>query len=233
MSDKREYYRRPDVVAGYDAWRFGSAGGRYVDELERGKVLELLRAVPRDAPVLDMPCGTGRLLPHLIGAGFSRVTGADASPGMLAAARASAPSVELVQQDALDSTFADASFEAIVALRFAFHLEDPAPLFREVRRLLRPGGVFVFDSIRWTPRGLFPLLDWKLGGRIWTHGERKVRRALQELDLTVSRTCRALALPSLAYRFLPGSLVGPLAALERCLPDAIFTKTFYLVSAER
>ncbi len=225
--DKREYYSRPEVVARYEDWRFGSAGGRYVDELERGIVLELLREVPRDADVLDMPCGTGRLLRSLSEAGFIRLTGADYSPAMLERSRATAPAASVVRQDAFATDFPDASFDAIAQLRFLFHVEDAEKLFRETARLLRPGGVLVLDSIRWTPRGLVPPLDRRLGGRLWSRPDRVLEAFAERHGLAVVDRRRALALPSLAYRFVPAGLLAPLAALERRAPPVAFTKTFF------
>ena len=53
-ADKKAYYSRADVAGGYDAWRFRGAGGRFVDEVERQAILDLLAPVARDAAVLDL-----------------------------------------------------------------------------------------------------------------------------------------------------------------------------------
>jgi demethylmenaquinone methyltransferase/2-methoxy-6-polyprenyl-1,4-benzoquinol methylase len=104
--------------------------------------------------VLDLCCGTGDLALHV--AQQSRrpieVVGLDYSPGMLArarekAARVSAPgSLRFVAGDAASMEFPDGHFDA-VGIAFAFRnltwrnpLTDRA--LAEVRRVLRPGGIF-------------------------------------------------------------------------------------------
>jgi demethylmenaquinone methyltransferase/2-methoxy-6-polyprenyl-1,4-benzoquinol methylase len=91
--------------------------------------------------VLDVAVGTG-LVAHeavrLVGPS-GRVTGVDPSAGMLAASTGLA-GVSLVQGRAEALPFADASFD-FVSLGFALrHVDDLAGVFREFRRVLRPGG---------------------------------------------------------------------------------------------
>lgn len=224
--DKRAFYQREDVVDNYDDWRFGSPGGRYVDQLEQRTLLTLLADAPRDGALLDLPCGTGRLLRTLAREGFSRLTGGDTSPAMLAKSRAAVPTATLLEADAFATPFADASFDTVCSLRFLFHVEDPAAFFREMRRILKPGGQLVFDSLRWTPRGLVPAIDRKLGGRLHCLGQGDATRLLAKHGFTVTGGTRVFALPSLAYRFLPGFLVPAVAWLERWLPRTGFSKVF-------
>ena len=40
--DKRSYYQDEKIVANYVHWRFGSAGGQYVDATEKTTIIELL-----------------------------------------------------------------------------------------------------------------------------------------------------------------------------------------------
>ena len=61
--------------------------------IEEPVVLELLAGLPA-GPVLDAACGTGRYMEHLLAAGRD-VVGMDASPEMLAAARAKLPGADL------------------------------------------------------------------------------------------------------------------------------------------
>ena len=63
-----------------------SANGTPKHERETGCIMKLLAGLPAGANVLDLPCGTGRLLPLLVGAGF-QVTAADSSGHMLDLAR--------------------------------------------------------------------------------------------------------------------------------------------------
>jgi len=76
--------------------------------------------------VLDLPCGTGRLLPLLHGRCGHRVLQADGAFAMLRAARAqAAPAAPAVAADALAMPFADRAVDGIVMFRFLHHLPGP------------------------------------------------------------------------------------------------------------
>lgn len=94
----------------------------------------------RHAPVLDLCCGTGRLLAMLRARGFA-VAGVDLSPSMLARARVVLPGVDLRLADAARTPFAEGSFAAAV-IAFALH-EKPEPvrlaILAEACRVLAPG----------------------------------------------------------------------------------------------
>lgn len=51
-----------------------------------------------------------------------------------------------VRGDASALPFADASFDLVSANMVVEHLSDPVGQFREVRRVLRPGGTFIFHT---------------------------------------------------------------------------------------
>jgi len=146
-------------------------------------------------------------------------------PPMLAATANAAP-VPVSRQDAFATTFADQQFGAIVCLRFLFHVGQPERLLAEWRRLLKPGGIVVFDTLRWTPRGLFPPLDRALGGGLYPYGEARLHDLATDAGFRVVATERALLLPSLAYHYLPAPLVGPVQRLEQHVPTVLFTKAF-------
>ena len=90
-------------------------------------ILKALRGVPRGAKVLDLPCGTGRLLPELAARGFD-VTEADVSPHMLDHARqfAGERGVKIaddrfVVASVFDTGFIENAFDATVCNRLFHH----------------------------------------------------------------------------------------------------------------
>ncbi len=108
----------------------------------------LIRLCQR-GPVLDLGCGTGRMLDPLARAGLAPV-GLDCSQQMLAIARAKHPRANLVMADmAAPLPFAAASFGAAFCLHAtANHLPEPedlALLAAEALRVLRPGCHLVLE----------------------------------------------------------------------------------------
>ncbi|MCU0726805.1 MAG: class I SAM-dependent methyltransferase [Planctomycetes bacterium] len=98
-----------------------SLPGTATDRRERRAIARLLAGLPAGARVLDLPCGTGRLLGFLAGLGFA-TEAADASPHMAARARAGdgAPIVA----DAFRTPYRDGAFDAVVCNRLLHHLPE-------------------------------------------------------------------------------------------------------------
>jgi SAM-dependent methyltransferase len=118
---------------------------------------ERLRDV-RGMRVLDYGCGHAMAAVVLARRG-AEVTGFDLSAGYLAEARrrseANGATVQFVQADGERLPFADESFDRVWGNAVLHHLDlDIAG--RELRRILRPGGVAVFCE----PWGGNPLLSW-------------------------------------------------------------------------
>jgi SAM-dependent methyltransferase len=89
--------------------------------------------------VLDLGAGTG-LLTGVVCAAWHDVVAVDPSPEMLAELAARLPAVTTAVGTAEDLPVEDASVDAVVAGQ-AVHWFDPTPAGREIRRVLRPGGV--------------------------------------------------------------------------------------------
>ena len=103
----------------------------------------------RGGDVLDIGIGAGRTCEFLPQATRSYV-GLDYVPGMVAAARARFPHLDLRQGDSRDlSDFADASFDFVL---FSFNGIDSIDhdgrmrSHREAWRVLRPGGAYMFSG---------------------------------------------------------------------------------------
>ena len=130
--------------------------------------LELRGRDQRSVACLDLACGTGRFLRQVLDA-FPRLraTGMDLSPAYAQAARdAVAPfrQAEIVEGAAEAAPFADASFD-IVSCVYLFHELPPRvrpEVAREIARILKPGGLFVFcDALQYgDDPGLDGLLEY-------------------------------------------------------------------------
>jgi malonyl-CoA O-methyltransferase len=111
----------------------------------RTRVLELAaETAPRARAVLDVGCGTGRLLADL---GAARpglaAAGLDLAPGMCRAARAAAPGSALAAGDAEALPFRGGAFDLLVSSSTFQWLPTLEPALAECARVLRPGGRLV------------------------------------------------------------------------------------------
>jgi len=162
LEASRIRFDRPDVST-----RYPSRYGRSLrDRLEQRCIRQLLAMIPPGSHVLDLPCGTGRLIPLMRKAGL-RITGADSSPRMIERAEENSrqfdrggvhPSAPRPHQgdirfqvaDALETGFADGEFDAVFCNRLFHHFfaaETRIAALRELRRIARgPVIVSYFDS---------------------------------------------------------------------------------------
>ncbi|MHC5212106.1 MAG: class I SAM-dependent methyltransferase [Planctomycetota bacterium] len=93
--------------------------------------------------VLEIGCGPGHVSAALAGTGV-HVTGIDFSGAMIAVARRRYPELAFQEANAEQLPFEDESFDAVVSSFVVHHLARPEAVFREVRRVLRPGRRFAF-----------------------------------------------------------------------------------------
>jgi SAM-dependent methyltransferase len=119
--------------------------------------------------LIDLGCGTGRLLAPMIEAGW-RCVGVDLSPAMLAVARRRAPSAELLRLDLVRlDALADGSFDLACCLFSTLGMVSGADHRRtavaHAFRLLRPGGRFILHvhNYWWNL--------WEPAGRSWLWGD--------------------------------------------------------------
>ena len=130
-------------VAGWYDQLVGESGSEYHREVVIPGTLRLL-ALQSGDPVIDIACGQGVLCRSMHERG-ANVTGVDAAPQLIAAARARGPAeIRYEVGDARELTFLPANQFAAAACMLAIQNIHPIqPVFQGVSRLLRPGGRFV------------------------------------------------------------------------------------------
>ena len=139
-----------------------------------------MRSLGHGGRVLDLGCGDGRLSAEI---DATQLTAADVSATALERARrrlSAARIVELVPDTPLP--FDDGAFDVVLCAETIEHVRDVQLLLSEVRRVLRPGGVFAATtpahlSVGRRPNPLSPHL------RFFTR--RSLRRLLRELGFEV------------------------------------------------
>jgi len=179
----------------YDEDRFGHSYGRYLDHLERHALARWLPPV-EGRRILDLACGTGRLLDFAS-------EGLDQSASMLEIAASKHSQKPLYRASASAIPVDSGTLDAIFSLHFFMHLtpREIGGVMEECHRVLKPGGLLVFD---------IPSAE---------------RRRLAGFEPTSWHAATALTLGHLrtlaAQRFLWGGHRGLLAAPVHRVPESL------------
>ena len=106
-------------------------------------------AAAEPATILETACGTGIVTEAILRAVPDAVLIAtDLNPAMLdvAAARVASPRISFRQADALALPFPDAAFDVVACQFGVMFFPDRIHGYREARRVLKPGGRFLFNT---------------------------------------------------------------------------------------
>ncbi|MBI3992051.1 MAG: methyltransferase domain-containing protein [Candidatus Lambdaproteobacteria bacterium] len=136
---------RPEDLAPVDAFHIRG----------RAATLELgqLAGIAAGSSVLDVGCGLGGSARHLATTFGCRVTGLDLIPAYVqTAARLTEllgmqAQVTFREGSALEMPFPDGSFDLVWSEHVQMNIADKAALLRQIHRVLKPGGRFVFHEI--------------------------------------------------------------------------------------
>jgi ubiquinone/menaquinone biosynthesis C-methylase UbiE len=132
----------------YDAMDHGEVNARFCQDL--------LAVQPQPRRVLDVGTGTGLIPIDLCRrTAEASVLGIDLATHMLARAESHVrragleARIRVVRLDAKSTGLDTGSFDAVISNSIVHHIPDPEDVFREMWRLVRPGGVlFVRDLAR-------------------------------------------------------------------------------------
>lgn len=131
--------------------------------------------------VLELGCAAGHGL-GLMARRAARLVGADFSPALLADARAHfAGRVPLVRLTAECLPFPDRSFDLVLCFEASYYVPDMARAFREIARVLAPGGRALFVNAN-PERADFIASPYS----VHYHSADEFRAALEQLHLAVA-----------------------------------------------
>ncbi|MDF5723984.1 MAG: bifunctional 2-polyprenyl-6-hydroxyphenol methylase/3-demethylubiquinol 3-O-methyltransferase UbiG [Rhizonema sp. PD37] len=114
--------------------------------------IELLKkyGISRSHKIVEIGCGGGILSEYIARQGFN-VIGIDISEGAIEVAKQHAllDHIEIEYQtgSVYQLTFPNNSFDVVFSSDFLEHIEDLDKAISEMSRILKPGGIFVFDTI--------------------------------------------------------------------------------------
>jgi len=112
---------------------------------DREMLRRFLRELGGRGPVWDFGCGPGQTAGYLKNLGLE-ISGLDLSEKMLEQARRLHPEIPFRRGDVLELAFRNDSLAGVVAFYAFVHFteEQVAKAFREIFRVLKPDGVFLF-----------------------------------------------------------------------------------------
>ncbi|BAZ31082.1 type 11 methyltransferase [Cylindrospermum sp. NIES-4074] len=143
ITDKKQLFDR--WAPSYD-WTFPS----FIYQAIHKRLLTKVE-LPAQANVLDLGCGTGRLLDRLATQFPNlRGTGLDFSSQMLRVARQNNrhhPRLIYLEGNAESLPFAEGQFDAVFNSISFLHYPEPQQVLNEVKRVLSPGGRFYLVDI--------------------------------------------------------------------------------------
>lgn len=140
-----EHYNK--ISKYYDGFGFGFLKRLFEFRL----YVEILNYLKSDGAVLDVACGTGNMSFELA-TKFKRVYGIDISKGMLnraklklETAKAKNMQIGFLYGDGENLPFKDESFDAVTCILAIAHFSDTERAISEMKRVLKDGGVLVFN----------------------------------------------------------------------------------------
>lgn len=141
--EARENYDKS--ARAYHNWRTieNPDGWFYNELLEMPATLELLGNV-KGKKILDFGCGTG-IYAKLLTKKGARVKGFDISPEMIKIAKEENPNLDLKVGSGYDVPFKE-KFDIVLASLVVHYFKDWDKMLREVKRVLKKGGIFVFST---------------------------------------------------------------------------------------
>jgi ubiquinone/menaquinone biosynthesis C-methylase UbiE len=138
----------PDVVAQYERETWNRCADSYLDTFAglTGETVPLLvdaAGIGSGRTVLEIGSGPGHVA-HALARTGAVVTGIDFAADMVKVAQHRFPQLTFREANAEQLPFDEASFNAVVSNFVVHHLARPDVVFREVFRVLEPGGSFAF-----------------------------------------------------------------------------------------
>ncbi len=200
----------------YDSDRFADKKGKKIHDVELSILLSAAQEIPKHASVLEIGCGTGRLLRELWARGY-QVDGLDASPHMLAECRQKIsgeyPDTKLVLAECGNIPFQDNTYDFVYTIRLLNQTESSEYALHSIGEMIRvakPGSYVLVEffnffrpRIPWHPRRNVRLMPREVCARARQHGATPVW------------TRGAFFFGMTAVLLAPKFLIGIVAAVDR------------------
>ena len=216
--DKREVYKDNAIVESYDRrLYFGRSGGLFYE-----READLFREFfPETALVFDCPCGTGKLATAMKDHPGLEFIGGDISPLMVTRSVETGLYTHCGVVELTRTPFVDGQFDVVFVSRFFMLFPNIDEFLQEIRRVLKPGGLLIFDSIR---RSIHNLLNRTVGtaeGWNYPRSTSTILELLSSSGFECEDRRSAFLVSTGVMNRLPKFLFKSLSALERVMPEKL------------
>jgi ubiquinone/menaquinone biosynthesis C-methylase UbiE len=159
-----------------------------------GRVLDSAR-LPSDALIVDLGCGAGTYCRFLRKRGF-RIIGLDYSLPILKRAQElqGDEEIQLLNGEVYNLPLSDQCVDVVVCIGVLQTLSDEKRALKEIRRVLKPGGVLFLDGIN--ALGINELMKWKPGNQLRTYNPFILRKYLERKGFQCLKITGTYILPS-------------------------------------
>jgi SAM-dependent methyltransferase len=186
----------------------------------------------RGCSALELGCGTGRLTAKLIQR-FGKYVGLDMSPKMLSICRKKFRGRKFVRHDiSRRFPFPGSYFDVVYGLRVVKYSPNLQFSLKEVSRILKPNGTFIFDMPNlWSLTGI-PRYSFHMS-RV---SESDLKRNLSKAGFTDVDIDYGPKLPDIIYAaefMAPEVLLLGERTLNRIFSKAKFSRTFYICAKKK
>jgi SAM-dependent methyltransferase len=110
-----------------------------------GKLFALLLEVPMNCRLLDVGCNSGELALMFKERNLCHVTAIDISPELVA--KAQSKGIDVLCADAEKLPFKNGTFDCVHLSEVIEHSYAPDKILKEIRRVLKPGGLLVGSTV--------------------------------------------------------------------------------------
>lgn len=221
MNHPREHWDQYFREKGRTKYQFDR---RRMGRKDRG-ILDAINAFdPAGKACLDIGFGTGRWLQYLRTSGAERLAAADISAEALESVRDFCDEAVQVDLEREALPFADASFDLVLSFEVIEHLAYPEQYLSEIRRVLKPQGLFLLSCPNLTSFGsrirmLAGLAPNSFGDPTHLRHYRRVDLldVLRKAGFAARAMSLSIALNPLNFKSMRIPAPGPLSSLQDSL----------------
>ncbi len=139
---KREYDKFAEE---YHKHLLDKKENRWHTYVEKPVMKNILKDIINNKIVLDLGCGSGIFTNELVKFKPNKIVGSDLSNGLINIAKKEYPKIKFCVCNAEKTIFKKNEFDVVTSSLMAHYFNDLIPLFKEVNRILKPKGNFIFS----------------------------------------------------------------------------------------